>query len=174
MTDEELYASFLCGEDAALAALMERHLEPLALFCFTYLHSAAEAEEAALDAFAAVALKRSLWRGGSFQRWLYRIARNLAVSRYRALGPWHLPLDEASCPAALSAESVYFHLAQREHVQALLQRLPPEERQVLTLLYQEHLGYAQAAQRLGVTQKRVDNLAYRGKKRLRAWLREEE
>lgn len=53
-TDEELYARFLSGEDDALRLLMERYLERLILFCFTFLQSAAEAEEAAMDAFAVV------------------------------------------------------------------------------------------------------------------------
>ena len=82
-TDEELYARFLCGEDDAIRQLMDRYLERLTLFCFTFLHSLTEAEDMALDAFAVIAVKRSVWYGGSFQRWLYRIARNLSISRDR-------------------------------------------------------------------------------------------
>ena len=37
-TDEELYARFLCGEDDAIRQLMDRYLERLTLFCFTFLH----------------------------------------------------------------------------------------------------------------------------------------
>ena len=67
-TDEELYARFLCGEDDAIRQLMDRYLERLTLFCFTFLHSLTEAEDMALDAFAVIAMKRSVWYGGSFQR----------------------------------------------------------------------------------------------------------
>lgn len=67
ITDEELYARFLCGEDDGLRELMDRHMNRLTLFCFTFLHSVTEAEEMALDAFAVVALRKSLWRGGSFR-----------------------------------------------------------------------------------------------------------
>ena len=42
-TDEELYARFLCGEDDAIRQLMDRYLERLTLFCFTFLHSLTEA-----------------------------------------------------------------------------------------------------------------------------------
>ena len=45
---------------------------------------------------------------------------------------------------------------------------------MLTLLYLENISYAQAATVLGMDKKKVDNLAYRGKKRLREWLRKEE
>ena len=62
ITDEELYARFLCGEDDGLRELMDRHMNRLTLFCFTFLHSVTEAEEMALDAFAVVALRKSLWR----------------------------------------------------------------------------------------------------------------
>ena len=44
---------------------------------------------------------------------------------------------------------------------------------MLTLLYLENMSYVQVAQALGMDEKRVDNLAYRGKKRLREWLRQE-
>ena len=48
-TDEELYARFLCGEDDAIRQLMDRYLDRLTLFCFTFLHSLTEAEDMALD-----------------------------------------------------------------------------------------------------------------------------
>lgn len=94
-TDEELYARFLCGEDDAIRQLMDRYLERLTLFCFTFLHSLTEAEDMALDSFAVVAMKRSTWYGGSFQRWLYRIAHNLSISRFRKLRVVQVPFDEA-------------------------------------------------------------------------------
>ena len=174
ITDEELYARFLCGEDDGLRELMDRHMNRLTLFCFTFLHSVTEAEEMALDAFAVVALRKSLWRGGSFQGWLYRIARNLSISRYRNLRMNQMNLGAAQCLAASSAEAVYLQQEERQEVLAHLSRLPEGERRVLTLLYLENISYAQAATVLGMDKKKVDNLAYRGKKRLREWLRKEE
>ena len=167
ITDEELYARFLCGEDDGLRELMDRHMNRLTLFCFTFLHSVTEAEEMALDAFAVVALRKSLWRGGSFQGWLYRIARNLSISRYRTLRMNQMNLGAAQC-------LVYLQQEERQEVLAHLSRLPEGERRVLTLLYLENISYAQAATVLGMDKKKVDNLAYRGKKRLREWLRKEE
>lgn len=173
-TDEELYARFLCGEDEALRQLMERYFERLTLFCATFLNSVAEAEEMALDAFAVVALKRAAWHGGSFRSWLYRIARNLSVSRYRALKFIAVPFDEAYYLTASSTEADYWRQEETSTLLALLDRLPEAERRVLSMIYLENASYAQAAQALGMDEKRVDNLAYRGKKRLREWLRQEE
>lgn len=174
-TDEELYARFLCGEDEALGQLMERYFERLTLFCATFLNSVAEAEEMALDAFAVVALKRAAWHGGSFRSWLYRIARNLSVSRYRTLRFIPVPFDE-SCPLAASSgtEADFWRREETGALLALLDRLPEAERRVLTMIYLENASYAQTARALGVDEKRVDNLAYRGKRRLREWLRQEE
>ena len=160
ITDEELYARFLCGEDDGLRELMDRHMNRLTLFCFTFLHSVTEAEEMALDAFAVVALRKSLWRGG--------------ISRYRTLRMNQMNLGAAQCLAASSAEAVYLQQEERQEVLAHLSRLPEGERRVLTLLYLENISYAQAATVLGMDKKKVDNLAYRGKKRLREWLRKEE
>ena len=172
-TDEELYARFLCGEDDAIRQLMDRYLERLTLFCFTFLHSLAEAEDMALDAFAVIAMKRSTWYGGSFRRWLYRIARNLSISRFRKLRLLQVPFDEAPHLTESSAEAVYWRQEETEALKALLDRLAPDERRVLTLLYLENMSYVQVAQALGMDEKRVDNLAYRGKKRLREWLIQE-
>ena len=106
-TDEELYARFLCGEDDAIRQLMDRYLERLTLFCFTFLHSLTEAEDMALDAFAAIAMKRSVWYGGSFRRWLYRIARNLSISRFRKLRLVQASFDEAHHLTEPGADAVY-------------------------------------------------------------------
>ncbi len=173
VTDEELYAHFLCGDDDAIRQLMERYFERLTLFCFTFLHSLAEAEEVALDTFAVIAMKRSTWHGGSFRSWLYRIARNRSISRFRAIRITHAPLEEASMTVS-STETVYLQQEEQEEMMALLNRLPQDERKVLTLLYLNHESYAQAANALGIDEKRIDNLAYRAKRRLREWLRQEE
>lgn len=172
-TDEELYARFLCGEDDAMRQLMDRYLDRLTLFCFTFLHSVTEAEDMALDAFAAIAMKRSVWYGGSFRRWLYRIARNLSISRFRKLRLIQVPFDEAHHLTEPGADAVYWRQEETEAFKALLDRLAPDERRVLTLLYLENMSYVQVAQALGMDEKRVDNLAYRGKKRLREWLIQE-
>ena len=145
----------------------------MTLFCFTFLHSLTEAEDMALDAFAVVAMKRSTWYGGSFQRWLYRIARNLSISRFRKLRLPQVPFDEAQHLSESSVEAIYWRQEQTEALRALLFRLPQDERSVLTRLYLEDMSYAQAAEALGMDEKRVDNLAYRGKRRLREWLKEE-
>ena len=173
-TDEELYARFLCGEDDAMRQLMDRYLDRLTLFCFTFLHSVTEAEDMALDAFAVIAMKRSTWYGGSFRRWLYRIARNLSISRFRKLRLVQASFDEAHHLTEPGADAVYWRQEETEALKALLDRLAPDERRVLTLLYLENMSYVQVAQALGMDEKRVDNLAYRGKKRLREWLRQEE
>lgn len=93
---------------------MDRYLERLTLFCFTFLHSLTEAEDMALDAFAVIAMKRSVWYGGSFQRWLYRIARNLSISRYRKLPLIQVPFDEAHHLTEASVETVYWRQEETE------------------------------------------------------------
>lgn len=175
-TDEELYARFLCGEDEALGQLMERYFERLTLFCATFLNSVAEAEEMA--AWTAFADRRAQAR---------RVARRelpkLAVP-HRAQ-PLRLPIPNAevhpvpfdeSCPLAASSgtEADFWRREETGALLALLDRLPEAERRVLTMIYLENASYAQTARALGVDEKRVDNLAYRGKRRLREWLRQEE
>ena len=111
-----------------------------------------------LDAFAEIAMKRSVWYGGSFQRWLYRIARNLSISRYRKLRLIQVPFDEAHHLTEASVETVYWRQEETEALKALLLRLPRDERSVLTKLYLENLSSAQAASAQNMDEKRVENL----------------
>ena len=98
----------------------------------------------------------------------------LSISRYRKLRLIQVPFDEAHHLTEASVETVYWRQEETEALKALLLRLPRDERSVLTMLYLENLSYAQAASALNMDEKRVDNLAYRGKRRLREWLRQEE
>ena len=123
--------------------LMDRYLDRLTLFCFTFLHSVTEAEDMALDAFAVIAMKRSTWYGGSFRRWLYRIARNLSISRFRKLRLVQASFDEAHHLTEPGADAVYWRQEETEALKALLDRLAPDERRVLTLLYLENMSYVQ-------------------------------
>ena len=122
---------------------------------------------AILRLLAPVAVVIALWL-------LYRIARNLSISRYRKLRLIQVPFDEAHHLTEASVETVYWCQEETEALKGLLLRLPRDERSVLTMLYLENLSYAQAASALNMDEKRVDNLAYRGKRRLREWLRQEE
>jgi RNA polymerase sigma-70 factor, ECF subfamily len=122
----------------AFAALYLRYRDPVLTYCFYRLADQEAAEDATSTIFirALGHLPSFSERGDSFRTWLFRIAHNEIVDRYRrqARHP-EVPLlpemglrDAASLPeeAAITAD-------RRLRVLRLLAHLPPRERAVLEL-----------------------------------------
>ena len=57
----------------------------------------------------------------------------------------------------------------RDLVRDLMSRLPPPERRVVLLRFQEGLSQAEIGSRVGVSQMQVSRLLARGLERMRAW-----
>ena len=169
-SDEELYRVYLAeGSEDALRELLVRHRESLTLFLYGYVRNMDDAEELMLDAFAAAAARTSLWAGrSSFRTWLFAIGRNLALRQLkRRKGP--PPVSEEV------GESPELELLRAERSRQLyeaLERLNPDYRQALYLIYFEDMSSEEAAKVMGKSRKQVYNLTERGKKALRAELEE--
>ena len=72
------------GDDAALAAMYERHHQALYRYCRSILHDDEDARDALQSTMAkALAALRSEERDFELRPWLFRIAHNEAISRLR-------------------------------------------------------------------------------------------
>lgn len=167
-SDESLYRIYLAeGSEDALRELLLRHRESLTLFIFGFVRNMDDAEELMLDAFAVAAARTSAYSGrSSFRTWLFGIGRHLALRQLRRHR--ELPSQEAEPEGAPELE-----LMRSENNRALyaaLERLNPEYRQVLYLIYFEEMSTEDAARVMGKTRKQIYNLTERGKKALRAEL----
>src|SRR5207245_11199529 len=83
-------------------------------------------------------------RGVAFSSWLYRIAHNLLVDRYRRAGREPMELTNQvpdvrphADPAALAQ-----HSEEPRQLLAAVQRLTPEKQKVITMRFSENLGGA--------------------------------
>ena len=171
-SDEAVYRRYLAsgGEDD-LRILLERYREPLTLFAYGTLRDLDEAEEVMIDALAVVASGTSRFDGrSSFRTWLFSIARKLAASRVRRrrllLEPLRDQEDERVPPFD-------FEMLAEERNRMLYQalnRISPDYRQVLYLLYFEEMEIEEAARVMRKSVRQVYNLSYRGKQALREML----
>ncbi len=170
-TDELLYARYLReGGDADLRVLLERYRERLTLFLFGYVHNMEDAEELMLDAFAAAASGTARFSGkSSFKTWLFSIGRNLALRRLRSRRRTE-PLEEQAAVAEQTPETELLRQEKRRRLYEALEKLNPDYRQVLWLLYFEELGSEEIARVTGKSRKQVYNCAARGKAALRELL----
>ena len=174
--DDELYRRFLSGKTSAYDELMILYGDSLTFYLYGYLHNWQNAEDLTVEAFARILVKKPRIREGGFKAYLYKTARNLASrfhSREKRIESFSLEGAEKELSDSRSLED---HLQEEEKKRILhvcLERIDPELREALWLVYFEDLSYADAAGVMNVSRKRVDKLLQRGKVILRTELEKE-
>src|SRR5512133_1893979 len=127
------------GDRDALESLYLLHFDRI----YSYLHMSVgnrhDAEDLTTQTFLKMleAIGRFRWRSAPFSAWLFRIAHNLAMDHFRATRRWQ-PEDEVPEPRDESepaAELAPFQSIGRQSMLTLIERLSPEQRQVLTLKF---------------------------------------
>ena len=171
-TDADLAARARSGDDRAFGMLVERHQTVAFRTAYVICGDAADAEDAAQDAFIKARAAMGRFRAGApFRPWLLTIVANEARNRRRAAGRRSalalrrgrrarrrpIPLPEA---AALAG-------SERRELAAALARLGPEHREVIALRYLLDLSEAECAAALGCRPGTVKSRLSRALGRLR-------
>jgi RNA polymerase sigma-70 factor (ECF subfamily) len=178
ITGEELYAHFLAGDERALEALIRLYRPGLTLFLLDMVGDAHEAEELMIDAFAKLAAKPRRFEGrASLKTYLYTIGKNLARRHLKQRSRW----DRFSSNAAQEMSSTpqadwmaeLLRVEQSQQVHDALQKLTPQHRQVLLLVYFEDMSYVDVATVLGKSEGQVSSLLYRARQALKRELENE-
>jgi len=110
-------------------------------------------------------------RRARFTTWLYRIVVNLCIDHRRRIQPEPMPEEfDPADPAAGTLEMM--EVMERDATLAReLSRLPARQRAAMTLVYDEGLSGAEAAEVLGLSAKAVERLLARARAFLREALR---
>ena len=172
------------GDAAAYGELVVRHEASVFRVALLLLGSAADAEDAAQEAFVKAYLALGRFRAGEPLRpWLLQIVGNEARNRRRALGRRQGLLTRAiaafrggvagDADAAAPPEAVALAAETRDEVRAALLRLRDEERMVVTCRYLLELSEAETAAALGIAAGTVKSRLHRGLARLRSELGEQ-
>ncbi len=170
-----LVAAAQQGDLAAYEALVQQYEQPVYRVAFLVLRDAAEAEDAAQEAFVHAYRALGQFRVGEPLRpWLLRIVTNEAVSRQRAAGR-RRALAARYERAALafaepSPEVVALGRERRGAVLAGLEQLGADDRLVLHLRYFLDLAEAEVAAALGCPRGTVKSRLHRALARLRPLL----
>jgi RNA polymerase sigma-70 factor, ECF subfamily len=102
-----------------------------------------------------------------FTTWLYRIVLNLCIDQRRRIRPEPMPNNFDPVDSAAGADDILECAERRESLARALRELPGRQRAALTLVYDEGMTGAEAAQILGVTVKALERLLARGRAFLR-------
>jgi RNA polymerase sigma-70 factor, ECF subfamily len=153
------------GDRTALEELYLLHFDRI----YSYLHmsvgSRHDAEDLTTQTFVKMleSIGRFQWRSVPFSAWLFRIAHNLAIDHFRANRRWQ---PEEEIPEVVhgeenSAEEQALASLGQTSMLALIDRLSPEQRQVLTLKFVFRFSNAEAASILAKSEGAVKSLQHR-------------
>lgn len=149
--DAELLNRIGDGDRSAFEVLYERYARPVYGLALRRLGDRDRAEEAVQETFAAVWRAAASYRRerGTGAAWLYAVARNAVVDRFR--GRVEPP---AEVPDAPSAEEGPDERAEAGwtawRIHRALEELPPPEREVLELAYWSGLSQSEVATFLNI------------------------
>ena len=172
-SDDELYRAYLAGDVSAFDALALRHRARLTAYLRALVHNADDAEDLAMETFARLMAKRPGVRAGGFRAYLYRTARNLALRFLRRRDTLEFLPEDTALPALDDAEQDILSAERARILRECMERVEPEAREALWLVYVENLSYEQAAAVMKTTAKKLDYRISKGKRLLRTELKKE-
>jgi len=174
MSDDELYARYLSGDESGCDALMLRYGDAVVAYLYGFLHDYQDAEDVMLELFARIMVRRPAIRPGNFRAYVFKAARHEAARFHKLkLRRQEFSLDDAPPPAVDSSEDEFLRSERGETLQRCLAGMEERYREPLWLVYAMGLSYAQTASVLGCGAKKIDNLITAGKKKLRRAMEKE-
>src|SRR5260370_21529975 len=108
-------------------------------------------------------IKRFRWQSAPFSAWLFRIAHNLAMDHFRMRRRWQ-PEEEGPEPAGSEEPAAELQAMQsigRQSLLELIEKLSPEQQQVLTLKFGFTFANADVATILEKTEGAIESLQHR-------------
>lgn len=152
------------GDAEAFAALYDQYLERVYRHVYYWVGNRTDAEDLTQQVFllAWQAIGRYKQTGASFISWLLTIAHNLAVSFWRrAKETLYLELEPVSDERWADPEAETLAKYDRLAMRRALLRLKPEQQQVITMRFMEHLAYADIAAALRKSEGNVRVIQHR-------------
>jgi RNA polymerase sigma-70 factor (ECF subfamily) len=153
------------GDRHAVEELYLLHFDRI----YSYLHMSVgnrhDAEDLTTQVFVKMleSIGKFRWRSAPFSAWLFRIAHNLAMDHFRANKRWQLEeeVPEPDPGEGSAAEEEALESIGRQSMLQLIEKLSPEQQQVLTLKFVFNFSNADAATILDKTDGAIKSLQHR-------------
>jgi RNA polymerase sigma-70 factor, ECF subfamily len=157
MTDEQLVAEYIKGDEKALESLIQRYLTRVYQFAFKYVQNQDEAEDMAQEVFVKVWKNVKKFKPDfKFKTWVYTITKNSCLDflkkKNRPLTFSELDTEENnfgfSDSLADKTPSVLENIQTRERIKNLafaVEELPPIYRDTVNLRYGDDLKFREIA-----------------------------
>src|SRR3954452_23036735 len=153
------------GDRAALEELYLIHFDRI----YGYLHVSVgnrhDAEDLTTQTFLKMleSINKFRWQSAPFSAWLFRIAHNLSMDHFRSRRRWQPEEDVPEVPGSEepSAELAAMQSIGRQSMLELIEKLSPEQQQVLTLKFVFNFPNADVAKILDKTEGAIKSLQHR-------------
>ncbi|MEM9366838.1 MAG: RNA polymerase sigma factor [Planctomycetota bacterium] len=169
--EAELVGAARAGDDDAFQQLVDRYQATLSTQMRRYSRNQNVVESLVHDVFVEAFLSLGSFRGNSpFEHWLRKIAVRVGYRHWkRDARDKRLiqKIRDKPVDAAIMSEQATDAVDARDQLHAVLEKLSPRDRLVLTLLYWDGNTVAEAAALTGWTQTMVKVQAHRARKRLK-------
>jgi RNA polymerase sigma-70 factor (ECF subfamily) len=162
--DERLLIEAAQRDRRHFAQLYENNFDRVYAFIASRTRDRAEAEDLTSEVFrqALAKLDRFEWRGVPFASWLIRIAANAISDRYS------LPVHHYEIQSDFAEQSIDSGAERRAMLAQLLDRLPHDQRTVLTRRFLDGRSIAEIARELRRSEGAIKQLQFRALQSLRS------
>ena len=154
VSDSELLVQYRNGSVQALEQLVERYRRPLFGFILNMMSRREEADDVFQEVWFRVIKSLDRYRDEKFLSWLFRIARNLMIDRYRkrkalvsleSENPWGVALEDVIPDARcdVSAQVAQRDVARR--IAAAVASLPAEQKEVFLMRMEGEFSFKDIA-----------------------------
>lgn len=172
----ELAKRIRAGDAAAFETLYKLFWTAMYSFAFRYVQSGEEAEDVVQEVFFRIWRNRSEWNViGSVQNYLFISVRNASIARIRRNATaqrWTERERADSSSESMAGPEADLEIAERHaDIERALAEMPEKRRAVCAMRWIDGLSYAQIAERLGITEKTVENHIGNGVKFMREHIR---
>ena len=184
LTDEEVMLELQKDSDAALSELFRRYKSPLYYFIYRMLRQSDKTEDVLQETFFRVYRHRKEYKPTSkFSSWIYRIARNLCIDETRRYWNRKMSLDSEIAGEDQTTDytssiqdnqpnsrDVVIEKEMEEEIIRAIEKLSPEQQEVIMLNKYQGLSYGEIAEILDISSESVKQRAYRAHQQLRTML----
>ncbi|MBI4498998.1 MAG: sigma-70 family RNA polymerase sigma factor [Chloroflexi bacterium] len=175
--ETELVDQAIAGDRGAFAKLYDAYYDRVYRHVYYRVGRVEDAEDLTQQIFLQAwrGLGRYQQTGSPFHAWLFTIAHNVVVSFYRRAKPAsYLEHDLREWRAEGNPEREAEEQWERERVRKAVLRLKPDQQQVITMRFLEHLEHRDIAAALGKSEGNVRVIQHRALQELRRMLEREE
>lgn len=180
LSDEQLVAAVLSGDESAFGEIFERYKRSVAKVIGRFFRDAAEVEEFVQQSFTKVYFSLTNYRGGeerSFPAWITRISVNICYDEFRR----RQRKGERLFSEMSDAENEYVdtvadrntgtedsRLAAKQLADRMLDSLDPKDRIAMTLIYSEEYSLTEVADAIGISTSNLKSRLFRCRNQIKA------